>query len=472
MRSHFLAARCACALGAGLLALWAGASACSSDDGATVGAVPDGGEPSPRPGTVDAGDAAPIPAPIDGGDGGPPGSTEPATFLAPPELTASELGVLINTDDAQSVAIGDYYIDKRKIPAANVVRLALGAPTGKSITGATFGPWKTQVDAALPATVQALAITFTRPSVIEDCQSITSAFAWGFDKAKYCVACGTGPLNTLHSVPTSRPFTDLGFRPAMMIAAPSIEEGKKLVDRGVAADGTFPPGDGYFVRTNDSARSNPRYVQFQNTAQAYGTALDLTYIDQLDGGVADVTNTEDIFLYMTGRPVIPGITTNTYRPGAFADHLTSYAGIFEDTCSNNPQMNVLCWIEAGVTGSYGTVTEPCAWGQKFPEPRRFTDTYFQGKTLLEAIWRSVQWPGQGAVVGEPLARPFGRTITPAKTGLHIETTELLPKVDYVLEGAATATGPWTVLKDVRIEAPARYAVDVPLGPYFVRLRQK
>jgi hypothetical protein len=34
--------------------------------------------------------------------------------------------------------------------------------------------------------------------------------------------------------------------------------------------------------------------------------------------------------------------------------------------------------------------------------------YLRGQTLIEAYWRSVQQPGQGIFIGEPLARPFGR----------------------------------------------------------------
>jgi len=32
-----------------------------------------------------------------------------------------------------------------------------------------------------------------------------------------------------------------------------------------------------------------------------------------------------------------------------------------------------------------------------------------GDTVLEAYWKSVEMPGQGLFIGEPLARPFGRS---------------------------------------------------------------
>jgi hypothetical protein len=70
-------------------------------------------------------------------------------------------------------------------------------------------------------------------------------------------------------------------------------------------------------------------------------------------------------------------------------------------------MSALRWLEAGATGSYGTVTEPCNFVDKFPRPNIVIDRYLNGETLLEAYWKSVAWPGQGVFIGEPLARPFG-----------------------------------------------------------------
>jgi hypothetical protein len=64
------------------------------------------------------------------------------------------------------------------------------------------------------------------------------------------------------------------------------------------------------------------------------------------------------------------------------------------------------WLEAGATGSYGTAIEPCNFLQKFPNPVLAIWHYTRGSTLIESYWRSVQMPGQGNFVGEPLSRPF------------------------------------------------------------------
>ena len=69
-------------------------------------------------------------------------------------------------------------------------------------------------------------------------------------------------------------------------------------------------------------------------------------------------------------------------------------------------MSVLDWIDVGVTGTYGAVVEPCNFLQKFPNPGIVMQKYLSGNSLIEAYWKSVQMPGQGLFVGEPLASPY------------------------------------------------------------------
>jgi uncharacterized protein (TIGR03790 family) len=77
--------------------------------------------------------------------------------------------------------------------------------------------------------------------------------------------------------------------------------------------------------------------------------------------------------------------------------------------TDSSQMSALKWLEAGATGSYGTVVEPCNFPQKFSDPAILIGRYVNGDTLIEAYWKSVAWPGQGVFIGEPLAIPFRRS---------------------------------------------------------------
>lgn len=115
-----------------------------------------------------------------------------------------------------------------------------------------------------------------------------------------------------------------------------------------------------------------------------------------------LSDRQDVLFYFTGLAQVPSITSNRYLPGALADHLTSAGGVLPQSA----QMSSLRWLEAGATGSYGTVIEPCAIPGKFPSVPIAIRHYIAGETLLEAYWKSVLTPAQGVFIGEPLAAPF------------------------------------------------------------------
>ncbi len=92
------------------------------------------------------------------------------------------------------------------------------------------------------------------------------------------------------------------------------------------------------------------------------------------------------------------------RPGAFCDHLTSYAATFDE----NTQTKCSAWVANGASGTAGTVEEPCNYLGKFPHPR-FHAWYFQGMSLGESYLRSMQFlPFQNLLYGDPMTRPWAR----------------------------------------------------------------
>jgi uncharacterized protein (TIGR03790 family) len=117
-----------------------------------------------------------------------------------------------------------------------------------------------------------------------------------------------------------------------------------------------------------------------------------------------LANVDDIMVYQTGAPSVANLDTLHFRPGALADHLTSVGG----DLYGKSQMSSLRWLEAGATASYGTVSEPCNYWQKFPNSVVLLKHYLQGDSAIEAYWKSVLWPAQGVFIGEPLAAPYRR----------------------------------------------------------------
>jgi uncharacterized protein (TIGR03790 family) len=315
-------------------------------------------------------------------------------------LSASDLGVVINTADPYSVEVGDYYVQRRGIPEQQVLRVAL--PQRAVLNAAEFDALNASIRDAMGPQVQALALAWTEPYAVE-CNSITGALALGFSPEVCRQTCAATPPSRYFNNGTTRPFTDLGLRPAMLLAARSAASAKRLIDRGIASDRSLgrrgaPPIYAVFVQTGDAAR-NVRQGLFPVPAYFQDIGVQLLIRQEKDSAPL-----EHVFLYQTGL-VRQQIDSSQWLPGALADHLTSFGGLLLET---GGQMSALDWLEAGATASYGTVSEPCNHLQKFPHPQVLLLNYLQGATALEAYWRSVAWPAQGVFIGEPLAAPFAR----------------------------------------------------------------
>jgi len=311
-----------------------------------------------------------------------------------PPMGPDQLAVIINEVDPVSVAIGDYYVRLRRIPARNVIRVRLD-PERSTLRSSEFTQLHAAVLRRTPPAVQAYALTWVRPFRVE-CMSIDAAFTFGFDRAHCADGCTRTRLSPYFNSATRRPWTDLRLRPTMNIAALDVARGRSLVERGVAADRSRPRGTAYLVSTGDPAR-NVRASGYQTAARLVAGRIPVV-LERSDA----LRGRQDVMFYFVGASSVPDIATNQFLPGAVADHLTSSGGVLV----GGRQMSALRWLEAGATGSYGTVVEPCNFPGKFPDPGTMMRHYLAGETLIEAYWKSVAMPGQGLFVGEPLARPY------------------------------------------------------------------
>jgi len=320
-----------------------------------------------------------VPA-INSGPGAPPG----------PE----NLGVIVNDADPESLRIADYYMEKRSIPAKNLLHVRF-KPGEEIMRPEVFRTLQAEVDALTPKNVQAYVLTWMAPYRV-GCMSITTAFAAGFNAA-FCVeGCKPTRVSPYFDSDSRRPWDDFGWRPTIMLAGKTFADVQALIDRGIASDHTNPGGTGYLVSTSDRARNaRARYYQGILLMQSDRFRIKVVQSDTLK-------YRSDVMFYFTGLAKVPDIASNHFLPGAIADHLTSSGG----KLTGSGQMSSLRWLEAGATGSFGAVVEPCAFVQKFPRPDMVINRYLNGETLLESYWKSVEMPGQGVFIGEPLATPF------------------------------------------------------------------
>ena len=309
-------------------------------------------------------------------------------------LDRTQLAVIVNTLDPLSVQIGDYYAAKRRIPFQNLIKVSF-APSRSNLNRSQFEEIKLQVDRQSRRNIQAYALTWVSPYRV-DCMSITTAFAFGFDTAFCAEPCKLTRVSPYFNSPARLPFTQLGIRPTMSIAAASFDGAKALIDRGVLSDGTFPNGTAYLLSTSETAR-NVRSQTYPLIGALFNKRLNIRRLDQ-----DTLRDKSDVLFYFTGRTYVEGLETLHFVPGAIADHLTSAGGVL----ARGGQMSALRWLEAGATASYGTVIEPCNALQKFPHPAVVIGHYLEGETVIESYWKSVNMPGQGIFIGEPLASPF------------------------------------------------------------------
>lgn len=315
----------------------------------------------------------------------------------PSALQASQLALVVNDDDADSVAVAAQYRAQRAIPDDNVVHVRIpGRP--RQLDAAQFAQLKQQIDSRLGPQIQAVLMVWTAPYAVE-CQGITAAYTLGFDPKLCSKPCGPAQPSPLFNSPSRLPFADHHVRLSMLLPAADRALATALMTRGMDANATpgKPPRAGaYYVLTPDPAR-NSRAAFFPHPGVVKGKNLTL-YTQR---GTA-LENARDVMLYELGAANVDRLDTVQFLPGALADHLTSFGGDLLGT----RQMSSLRWLEAGATASYGTVSEPCNYWQKFPHPAVLLSHYLRGASAIEAYWKSVAWPAQGVFIGEPLAAPY------------------------------------------------------------------
>ncbi len=313
-------------------------------------------------------------------------------------LDPKNVAVIVNSQDANSVEIGQYYLQARGIPEQNLVRIDM-PKNQSSLTEKEFNTLKQEIEGKLGTDIKVLALIWTRPYAV-GCNSITAAMTLGYDAEQCKRSCDIGKKNPYFNSLSFDPWEDHKIRLSILIPSDSIKTAKDLIDRGVLTGFNLNPSTGYFLRTSDEARSKPREPFFpKDFFKVESRKIVFRNIKQ-----NDIQHKNDVMFYFTGLIRVPHLETLNFMPGAIADHLTSSGGRLDS--NSKGQMSVIAWIEAGATGSYGTVSEPCNHWQKFPNPELLVKYYLAGNTLIEAYWKSVYWPAQGLFVGEPLAAPF------------------------------------------------------------------
>lgn len=363
----------------------------------------------------------------------------------------SESLLIINSSSPEALRVAEHYVQLRLIPEERILRLSppesffrdaeTGAPQWRSSfeavrthllqpvlerletladpfpTALILSPdWPTllRLPDGTPVSVAAFLATQGEMPEGETIRNGTARGPWFADPAQL------GETRRLPRFPHPGPMP-APYHPTMMLGVfyepltPDVLI--SALDRATAADFRRPAGTVAII-TNTDVRTRARLPQFETAAarlQARGIPVHLASRQE--------PLPENIIGAMEGAANVP---VSRYRgrlqPGAFAEHLTSFAATFHTA----EQTKMTEWIAAGAAGTIGTVYEPFAIWTKFPLAQIF-ERYLLGHTLLEAIHQSVGSPFQTLAIGDPLCRPWGAplpdlTLTPSREG-NIVTLE-------------------------------------------------
>ena len=361
-------------------------------------------------------------------------------FISAAELFAGGSGlnvvVVVNQNSTNSVQLGNYYCERRGVPPQNLFRINW---TGSNATWSRsdfetylLNPLVAMLSGrGLTNQVDYVVLSMDIPyqvTAVNGINSTTAALFYGFKTDDCSNNCPEGiPGCNLPAVSSNAYAASEGiFRQTPPIAAGSnswlvtmltssnLAQAKAIIDRGAASNGAFPTQTVWLAKSSDVFR-NIRYLEFDNTIFDARVAGDFSIARTNLDSPYGLTN---LFGYQTGRYQF-NILSNVFVPGAIADSLTSYGGLIYQP---NDHTTLLAFLNAGACGSYGTITEPCAYLQKFPSPQ----VYFyqaRGFSLAECYYMSLANPYQGLIVGEPLAAPFARP--PVGTWVNLPANSVL-----------------------------------------------
>ena len=378
--------------------------------------------------------------------------------------------VVVNGASRDSRALGAYYAEKHGLPPSHVCTIKTD-PRSPSISRAFFEREIRQPISEhlalhkLDGQIHFLVLCMDIPSRVENANGITAALFYGFKSpAPDAPQCNVAPdsVNQYYAAEMAYSST-AGWNQTnapipFLLTAADLETAKQVVDRAAAAVGSFPDGVFCLFGSADGAR-NVRHRTYPVVARHFALFGKGDSIETNPMG--SPLPSRPIAGYLTGLAYLPtNLVGAAFVPGAIGDHLTSCAGQIPDPCLG--QSSVWDWMRLGATASYGTVSEPCSFEVKFPDPM-IAFWYSRGFSAGEALAMSVRNPYQGIWVGDPLAAPFA-----APPSVQIESparnAELDGEITLQISAAAHEKGAPPVFLDLYLDGRLHAPVVRPFIP--------
>lgn len=215
-------------------------------------------------------------------------------------------------------------------------------------------------------------------------------------------------LGAAAKVPPEAAYLQYGLRdrmplPSMMLGytgenGTDVQTVLDCIARGKKSDWHGAREGIYFVMSDDVRSTCREWQLYPATNELKKRGITANVTTNFPAG------TQKVMGVMMGAETVDPSTIGSFVPGAMAEHLTSWSAEFQ-----KPQTKLTAWIEAGATGSAGSVVEPYSNPNKFPSARFFVH-YASGSSMLESFYQSIACPLQNLLLGDPLARPFSASM--------------------------------------------------------------
>ena len=378
----------------------------------------------------------------------------PAVALEPKDVF-----VVANKDSKESVAVAKHYLEKRKVPAGNLIELSL--PTGEDISRADYEAklaaplreaLKDKKDACkvlltvygVPLRVGPKVPTATEKKEAEALKGLIEEAKKAGDKkaeaeltAKRVTLTGDQSTAAVDSElmllwwpkydPARWVMNPLYWQvkederkkapPTLMtcrLDGPTPEVAKRLVDDAVAVEATGLSGKVYFDARGikydpTKAAQHDGYEGYDESFREAAALLtkggfDVTLDDK--AAVFAANSCPDAALYAGWYSVANYVDSCAFVKGAVAWHLAS----FEATTLRDSKSKAWCpnLLAKGAAATLGPVGEPYTVG--FPKPAEFFGLLATGRyTLVECYARTTRLTSwMMTLVGDPLYTPFGK----------------------------------------------------------------
>jgi len=359
-----------------------------------------------------------------------------------PGLGPQNVVILVNDAVPESVELGEYYAERRGIPAENICRLTTGVtevisrPEFKRTIAAPVREFLSkrlgQVRVALPEgelvlrlarkEVRCLVAMYGVPLKVDgfiDTKQMYKSMAAGVDSELALLPQKGHLLNGARPNPyygRDMPFDSLLGRHMLLVCrldGPSPAVVRRMIDDALWAEANGLQGRAYFDVRNTSQKGYVEGDKWIRNAYKMVKATGVpAYIDERPEIMpVEYPMPEAVFYLGWYMDVVSGpVSRQDFRfaRGAVAYHLHSFAAW---TVRSTTDKWVGPLLAHGAACTMGSVYEPFLFGS--PQLDIFTDRLLKGYTFAEAGYMSqrlLSW--MAAFLGDPLYRPFLKAVRP------------------------------------------------------------